>query len=77
MIVVPNPESIRMQLFGFWRDPEHVRFYHPELLEGVCQHAGLQVTYTNRADTPFAIAPLAFSSEAGTGANQTGSQPGG
>lgn len=76
VIVVPNPESIRMQLFGFWRDPEHVRFYHPELLEAVCQHAGLQVTYTNRTDTPFAVAPLAFSSEAGTGANQTGSQRG-
>ncbi len=76
VIVVPNPESIRMQLFGFWRDPEHVRFYHPELLEAVCRHAGLEVTYTNRADTPFAVAPLAFSSEAGTGANHTGSQRG-
>lgn len=60
VIVVPNPESIRMQLFGFWRDPEHVRFYHPELLEAVCQHAGFQVTHTNRADTPFAVAPLSF-----------------
>ena len=76
VIVVPNPESIRMQLFGFWRDPEHVRFYHPELLEGVCQHAGLQVTYTNRADTPFALAPLAFSPEVETGQNQAGPQRG-
>ena len=70
VIVVPNPESIRMQLFGFWRDPEHVRFYHPELLETVCRHAGLQVTYTNRAETPFAIAPPALPSVAGTDRNQ-------
>ncbi len=76
VIVVPNPESIRMQLFGFWRDPEHVRFYHPELLEAVCQHAGLQVTYTNRADTPFAVAPLSFSPPAETGQKQTGPRRG-
>ena len=53
VIVVPNPESIRMQLFGFWRDPEHVRFYHPELLEMVFRHCGFQVTYTNRKDIPL------------------------
>ena len=76
VIVVPNPESIRMQLFGFWRDPEHVRFYHPELLEAVCQHAGFQVTHTNRTDTPFAFAPLAFAPAAETGVNQTASQRG-
>ena len=60
VIVVPNPESIRMQLFGFWRDPEHIRFYHPELLEAVCTHVGLEITYTNREDIPFALAPPAF-----------------
>ena len=60
VIVVPNPESIRMQLFGFWRDPEHVRFYHPELLEMVFRHFGFQVTYTNRKDIPLAITPPAL-----------------
>ena len=60
VIVVPNPESVRMQLFGFWRDPEHVRFYHPELLEAVLRHFDFQVTHTNRADIPFAIAPPAL-----------------
>ncbi len=72
VIVVPNPESIRMQLFGFWRDPEHVRFYHPELIEAVCQHYGLQVVHTNRQEEPFAIPPLSLPPSKGTGA---GSQP--
>ncbi len=74
VIVVPNPESIRMQLFGFWCDPEHVRFYHPELLEAVCQHAGLQVAHTNREDIPFAIAPpalLPFSRQSELSAQQS------
>ena len=58
VIVVPNPESIRMQLLGFWRDPEHVRFYHPELLEAVCRHAGLEVIHTNREEVPHLLPPL-------------------
>ena len=58
VIVVPNPESIRMQLWGFWRDPEHVRFYHPELLEAVCRHAGLEVTHSNYEDQPNLLSPL-------------------
>ena len=75
VIVVPNPESIRMQLFGFWRDPEHVRFYHPELLEAVCQHVGLEVLHTNREAIPFAIASpalLPFSPGAEPSAQQSG-----
>ena len=72
VIVVPNPESIRMQLFGFWRDPEHVRFYHPELLEAVCQHSGLQVTASNREDSPFALPAPAFSRAEVNDENQSG-----
>ena len=72
VIVVPNPESIRMQLFGFWRDPEHVRFYHPELLEAVCQHAGFQVASSNREDSPFALPALTFSGEAEKVENPSG-----
>ena len=64
VLVVPNPESIRMQLLGFWRDPEHVRFYHPELLEAVCRHAGLEVTHTNREDVPYLLPPLVLPQEA-------------
>lgn len=57
VLVFPNPESIRMQLFGFWRDPEHARFYHPELIEAVCTHYGLTVVQTNREAIPFAFPP--------------------
>jgi O-antigen chain-terminating methyltransferase len=57
VLVFPNPESIRMQLFGFWRDPEHVRFYHPELIETVCCHYGLTIVQTNREAIPFAVPP--------------------
>lgn len=57
VLVFPNPESIRMQLFGFWRDPEHIRFYHPELIETVCRHYGLTVIQTNREASPFAFPP--------------------
>ncbi len=66
VFILPNPESIRMHLFGFWRDPEHVRFYHPELIEAVCQHYGLQVVHTNRQEEPFAIPPLSFEASKGT-----------
>lgn len=55
VLVFPNPESIRMQLFGFWRDPEHVRFYHPELIEAVCKHYGFTIVFSNRQTSPFAL----------------------
>ena len=47
----PDPESIRSQLLGFWRDPEHVRFYHPALIAGVAQVHGLSLEY-NSQDIP-------------------------
>jgi hypothetical protein len=49
--VFPNPESVRMQLSGFWKDPEHVRFYHPELIGAVCGHYGLAMEH-GPADEP-------------------------
>ena len=70
VIVVPNPESIRMQLLGFWRDPEHVRFYHPELLEAVCRHTGLEVIHTNREDVPHLLPPLVLPQAVETGRGQ-------
>ena len=44
----PDPESIRSQLLGFWRDPEHVRFYHPALIAGVAQVHGLTLEYNSQ-----------------------------
>lgn len=60
VLVFPNPESIRMQLLGFWKDPEHVRFYHADLLESVCRHYGLPVERTNKSDAPNGIGSLRF-----------------
>ncbi len=52
VIVLPNPGSIRLHLFGFWRDPEHVRFYTGNLIASVCEHYGLKVEYSNEEETP-------------------------
>ena len=70
VIVVPNHESIRMQLLGFWRDPEYGRFYHPELLEAVCRHAGLEVIHTNREEVPHLLPPLVLPQAVETGGGQ-------
>jgi SAM-dependent methyltransferase len=52
VFVLPNPGSIRLHLFGFWRDPEHVRFYNGSLIASVCQHYGLKLEYSNEEETP-------------------------
>jgi len=43
VMAFPNPESLDMQLFHFWLDPQHVRFYHPSLIEAMLQHYGIAV----------------------------------
>jgi len=43
VMAFPNPESLDMQLFHFWLDPQHVRFYHPTLVEAILQHYGIAV----------------------------------
>ena len=55
VFVLPNPGSIRLHLFGFWRDPEHIRFYTGNLISSVCQHYGLKVDYSNEEETPNQI----------------------
>lgn len=62
LFVFPDPESIRSQLLGFWRDPEHVRFYHPELVELIGETNGLVLEYSSaraegRAVVPFSMEP--------------------
>jgi len=52
VFVFPNPGSIRLHLFGFWRDPEHVRFYTGNLIASVCHHYGLEVEYSNEEEVP-------------------------
>ena len=59
VFVFPNPESIRLHLFAFWRDPEHVRFYTANLITAVCQHNGLTLEFSNEGETPNRVeAPL-------------------
>jgi SAM-dependent methyltransferase len=51
-LVFPNPGSIRLHLFGFWRDPEHVRFYNGDLIASVCRHYGFKLEYSNQEEEP-------------------------
>ena len=62
VFVFPDPESIRSQLLGFWRDPEHVRFYHSELVMALAQAYGLDVEFDSqsvaeRRVVPFSMVP--------------------
>jgi SAM-dependent methyltransferase len=50
VLVFPDPESIRSQLLGFWRDPEHVRFYHPDLVELIGLAHGLDCVWHSHRD---------------------------
>ncbi len=72
VLTFPDPESIRSQLLGFWRDPEHVRFYHPELIRGLAEAVGLVCEWTSYDDQPhdiisFAEQPPAINIQAITG----------
>lgn len=58
LLVFPDPESIRSQLLGFWRDPEHVRFYHPELIELLGVSSGLVSEWKSYDDQPHEVGPF-------------------
>jgi SAM-dependent methyltransferase len=59
VLVFPDPESIRSQLLGFWRDPEHVRFYHPDLIELMGRAHGLDCIWHSHRDGPArAVVPF-------------------
>jgi len=77
VFVFPDPESIRSQLLGFWRDPTHVRFYHPEIVESMARAAGLFCEYNSqkqdgRSVVPFSMEPPEF--EQVVAAPEVGSQ---
>lgn len=55
VLTFPDPESIRSQLLGFWRDPEHVRFYHPELITALASAAGLELVWSSYDEQPHRI----------------------
>ncbi|MFT4520611.1 MAG: SAM-dependent methyltransferase [Halioglobus sp.] len=58
VLVFPDPESIRSQLLGFWRDPEHVRFYHPELIAGMAASVGLDLEWSSYDEQPHTAVPF-------------------
>ena len=61
VFVFPDPESIRSQLLGFWRDPDHERFYHPDTIIMMADAAGLALE-SNSLDRPGRfIAPFSDS----------------
>ena len=55
VLVFPDPESIRSQLLGFWRDPEHVRFYHPELVSSIATVAGFTLEASSYDEQPHTV----------------------
>lgn len=55
VLVFPDPESIRSQLLGFWRDPEHVRFYHPDLIISIAVLMGFEVEWTSHEEQPHSV----------------------
>jgi len=58
VLVFPDPESIRSQLLGFWRDPEHVRFYHPELITTMAATLGLELEWSSYVEQPHQVVPF-------------------
>ncbi|MFA5495449.1 MAG: class I SAM-dependent methyltransferase, partial [Porticoccaceae bacterium] len=60
VLAFPDPESIRSQLLGFWRDPEHVRFYHPELVATLAGAHGFDLEWSSYHDQPHEVVPFAL-----------------
>ena len=58
VLAFPDPESIRSQLLGFWRDPEHVRFYHPELITALAVSVGLELEWSSYDAQPHQVVPF-------------------
>ena len=55
VLVFPDPESIRSQLLGFWRDPEHVRFYHPDLVAALAHSVNLELEWSSHEVQPHKV----------------------
>jgi O-antigen chain-terminating methyltransferase len=60
VFVFPDPESIRSQLLGFWRDPTHVRFYHPDIVESMARAAGLSLEFNSQKEDARRVVPFSF-----------------
>jgi len=60
VLAFPDPESIRSQLLGFWRDPEHVRFYHPDLIASLARVEGLVCEFNSTQQDGRRVGPFSF-----------------
>ena len=60
VFVFPDPESIRSQLLGFWRDPDHVRFYHPDVITLLAQADGLALEHNSQQTPPRDIISFSY-----------------
>ncbi|MEK9990177.1 MAG: class I SAM-dependent methyltransferase [Halieaceae bacterium] len=60
VFVFPDPESIRSQLLGFWRDPTHVRFYHPDTVESMARAAGFSLEFNSQKEDARRVVPFSF-----------------
>ena len=58
VLTFPDPESIRSQLLGFWRDPEHQRFYHPELVISMATACGFSLDWSSYGEQPHEVIPF-------------------
>jgi len=43
LVCTPNPSSLPMQLYEYWRDPTHVRMYPQELLQFLLHFTGYKI----------------------------------
>lgn len=58
VLAFPDPESIRAQLLGFWRDPEHVRFYHSHLVITLARAFGMECEWSSYDEQPHNVIPF-------------------
>ncbi len=56
LVATPNPESLIVHLYEFWRDPTHVRLYNLPLLRFLMEYVGFQnVQGGENPETQWAI----------------------
>jgi SAM-dependent methyltransferase len=51
LLVTPSPHNLNVQLYEFWTDLQHVRFYTPDIMRWVLHDAGLREVETG--DNPI------------------------
>lgn len=60
LVATPNPESLIIHLYEFWRDPTHVRLYNLPLLKFLMEYAGFQKVHGGGNPATRWIPPWSF-----------------